>query len=84
MARSVKRACGAPLPPAVQPRGMSVHHDRIDWIGGFPFEVAKPEEIFDFLSGRGFDLRYLKTCAGGHGCNEYVFTRLPAQLDGAI
>jgi hypothetical protein len=22
---------------------------------------------------RGFELRHLKTCAGGLGCNEYVF-----------
>jgi len=26
------------------PRGMSVVHDWIDWLGGFPFEVAMPEE----------------------------------------
>ncbi|MGH8511739.1 MAG: hypothetical protein ACREU9_02645 [Gammaproteobacteria bacterium] len=26
--------------------GMSYWHDLIDWIGGYPFEVAKPEEIF--------------------------------------
>ena len=29
-------------------RGMSVWHDLVDWVGGYPFEVAKPEEIFDF------------------------------------
>src|SRR6185503_11060092 len=29
-------------------RGMSYWHDLIDWIGGYPFEVAKPEEIFQF------------------------------------
>ena len=31
-------------------RGMSVVRDWIDWLGGYPFEYAKPEEIFDYLS----------------------------------
>jgi 2-polyprenyl-3-methyl-5-hydroxy-6-metoxy-1,4-benzoquinol methylase len=56
-------------------RGMSVWHDLIDWVGGYPFEVAKPEEIFDFYRKRGFMLIKLKTCAGGIGCNEYVFIK---------
>lgn len=56
-------------------RGMSYWHDRIDWIGGYPFEVAKPEDIFSFYRDRGFRLENLKTCAGGLGCNEYVFIR---------
>lgn len=56
-------------------RGMSVWYDLVDWIGGYPFEVAKPEEIFDFLSERGFQLKGLRTCAGGQGCNEFLFVR---------
>ena len=35
-------------------RGMSVWHDLVDWVGGYPFEVAKPEEIFDFYRRKGF------------------------------
>ena len=54
-------------------RGMSARHDLVDWVGGYPFEVARPEAVFDFLRARGFELRHLKTCAGGLGCNEYVF-----------
>lgn len=54
-------------------RGMSPWRDVIDWVGGYPFEVAKPEQIFDFYRDRGFELRRLTTCAGGFGCNEYVF-----------
>jgi 2-polyprenyl-3-methyl-5-hydroxy-6-metoxy-1,4-benzoquinol methylase len=57
------------------PRGMSRWRDVIDWIGGYPFEVAKPEEIFQFFRERGFDLRKLSTAGGGHACNEFVFTR---------
>jgi len=56
-------------------RGMSVWHDLVDWVGGYPFEVAKPEEIFDFYLNKGFQLVKLKTCAGGMGCNEYVFIK---------
>ncbi|MCX6999354.1 MAG: class I SAM-dependent methyltransferase [Candidatus Sumerlaeota bacterium] len=56
-------------------RGMSVWHDLVDWVGGYPFEVAKPEEIFNFFKTRGFILTQLKTCGGGLGCNEYVFVK---------
>ncbi len=54
-------------------RGMSVWHDLVDWVGGYPFEVAKPEAIFDFYREKGFYLVKLKTSWGG--CNEFVFIR---------
>ncbi len=57
-------------------RGMSPWRDVVDWVGGYPFEVAKPEEIFNFYRDRGFRLDELTTCAGGLGCNQLVFTRL--------
>ncbi|OHB73511.1 MAG: methyltransferase type 12 [Planctomycetes bacterium RBG_16_41_13] len=56
-------------------RGMSHVHDWIDWLGGYPFEVAKPEEIFDFYRERGCILEKLKCCGGGLGCNEFVFVK---------
>jgi 2-polyprenyl-3-methyl-5-hydroxy-6-metoxy-1,4-benzoquinol methylase len=56
-------------------RGMSAWHDVVDWIGGYPFEVAKPEEIFEFYRGAGFNLEKLRTCGGGLGCNEFVFRK---------
>ncbi|MCZ8121927.1 MAG: class I SAM-dependent methyltransferase [Magnetospirillum sp.] len=59
-------------------RGMSAWHDVVDWVGGYPFEVAKPEEIFDFFRTRGWTLSALKTCGGGLGCNEFVFNRSSA------
>lgn len=55
-------------------RGMSPWRDVVDWIGGYPFEVAKPEEILQFYRARGFVLEKLKTCGGSLACNEYVFT----------
>ena len=60
-------------------RGMSAWRDVVDWVGGFPFEVAKPEEIFRFYRDRGFQLEELKTCAGGLGCNEFVFRKVESQ-----
>jgi 2-polyprenyl-6-hydroxyphenyl methylase/3-demethylubiquinone-9 3-methyltransferase len=57
-------------------RGMSLVHDWTDWLGGYPFEVARPEEILEFCRTRGFVLVRLKTCGGRLGCNEFVFRRL--------
>lgn len=57
-------------------RGMSPWPDLVDWVGGFPFEVATPEQIFRFYRDRGFRLRELVTCGGGRGCNEFVFERV--------
>lgn len=54
-------------------RGMSMIVDIRDWIGGYPFEVAAPEEIFRVYRDQGFTLRELKTCGGHHGCNQFVF-----------
>lgn len=56
-------------------RGMSPWHDLIDWTGGYPFEVAKPEDVFNFFQEKGFQLKKIKTCAGGVGCNEFVFKK---------
>jgi 2-polyprenyl-6-hydroxyphenyl methylase/3-demethylubiquinone-9 3-methyltransferase len=55
-------------------RGMSRWHDMVDWVGGYPFEVASPDMIFDFFRARGFNLVRLVTPGGG-GCNEFVFER---------
>jgi len=56
-------------------RGMSLWRDVVDWVGGYPFEVAKPEEIFDFYYKRGFELTRMTTQAGDLGCNEFVFVK---------
>ncbi|SFV27367.1 class I SAM-dependent methyltransferase [Thermoflavifilum thermophilum] len=56
-------------------RGMSPWYDLIDWVGGYPFEVAKPEEVFYFFYKQGFYLDKLKTCGGRLGCNQFVFIR---------
>lgn len=56
-------------------RGMSRWHDLVDWVGGYPFEVAKPDHVFDFFRERGFTLEWMLTCGAGLGCNQFVFRR---------
>jgi 2-polyprenyl-3-methyl-5-hydroxy-6-metoxy-1,4-benzoquinol methylase len=55
-------------------RGMSRWHDIVDWVGGYPYEAARADEIFEFYRARGFTLTKMK-CMGGLGCNEFVFVR---------
>jgi SAM-dependent methyltransferase len=55
-------------------RGMDLWRDLEDWVGGYPFEVARPEELFEFYRARGFSLLHLAT-TNSHGCNELVFER---------
>lgn len=59
-------------------RGMDPWRDIVDWVGGLPFEVARPEEIFDFYRQRGFGLERLISQGGSLGCNEFVFRRVSA------
>jgi 2-polyprenyl-6-hydroxyphenyl methylase/3-demethylubiquinone-9 3-methyltransferase len=57
-------------------RGMSLWHDMVDWLGGYPFEVASPEAVFRFCAARGFELRELNTAGSTGACNEFVFERV--------
>ena len=57
----------------VKNRCMSPWRDVVDWVGGYPFEVAKPEQIFDFFRKRGYRLDRLQTEGKGLGCNQFVF-----------
>lgn len=59
-------------------RGMSRWRDHIDWVGGYPYEAARADQIFAFFRSRGYDLTQLRCSSGLLGCNEFVFTRMPA------
>src|SRR5437667_6325363 len=54
-------------------RGMSVWHDLVDWVGGYPFEVAKPAQVFDFCRARALALRCLTNVAAAFGNKRFVF-----------
>ena len=58
---------------AISDRGMNHWHDLIDWVGGYPYEFATPEEIFTFYRDRGLRLLAMKCGRVGLGCNEFVF-----------
>jgi SAM-dependent methyltransferase len=71
---------GSPLKSwrnSFQTRGMSPWTDLVDWVGGYPFEVARREQVVDFLTARSFVLRKLKSCGRKLGCNEFVFELKP-------
>lgn len=57
-------------------RGMSLWPDMLDWLGGYPFEVSRPEQVFRFMVQRGFELRELSTAGATGACNEFVFQRM--------
>ena len=56
-------------------RGMTKWRDIVDWVGGYPYEVSTPDEIFDFARARGFLLTKLKCGRVGLGCNQFVFVK---------
>ena len=56
-------------------RGMNRWRDVIDWVGGYPYEYAKTDKVFDFYRTRGYRMTRLKCSAGSLGCNEFVFRK---------
>jgi len=65
-------------------RGMSWHHDVHDWLGGYPYESTRPDEVTRYLRTRGFEVeRVFENAAGtiglfGTGCDEFVARRIAA------
>jgi 2-polyprenyl-6-hydroxyphenyl methylase/3-demethylubiquinone-9 3-methyltransferase len=69
-----------PFRPESRPRGMDLAHDIHDWLGGYPYESATPDEVRGFLVNLGFSpiresLVRERRGVLGSGCDEYVFTR---------
>lgn len=61
-------------------RGMSFDHDAHDWLGGYPYESARAEEVIEFCRARGFELvrsniRRPSSGLFGTGNDEFVFRR---------
>ena len=65
-------------------RGMSWKRDLVDWIGGYPYEYASVQELFDFIREKfpDFYLANLYT-AKALGNHELLFRRAPAPVDSA-
>ncbi len=61
-------------------RGMNFEHDVHDWLGGYPYESIRPQQVADFMHGLGFqEVRSFTRPGGwgwgGSGCDEYVYQR---------
>lgn len=63
-------------------RGMRFMTDVTDWLGGYPYESASPQEVQAFVEDMGFRLERsynTETVAAkglfGSGCAEYVFIK---------
>ena len=59
------------------PRGMRPWRDVVDWVGGYPFEVASPEAVLEFCRERRLFPVRSRLVDGGYGCNEFVFKKRP-------
>lgn len=62
--------------PLEKERGMDFWYDVIDWVGGYPYEYATPQEIQSFVGEEGFALRHYVSAQVPTGCNEFVFERI--------
>lgn len=56
-------------------RGMNRWYDMVDWAGGYPYEVATPDEIFEFYKAKNYRLTKLVCRYVGLGCNQFVFQK---------
>jgi 2-polyprenyl-6-hydroxyphenyl methylase/3-demethylubiquinone-9 3-methyltransferase len=56
-------------------RGMAFWPDLLDWLGGYPFEVATPALISHFFHRESMRLEKCKTVGRRSGNNEYVFVK---------
>jgi len=62
-------------------RGMNWFTDTHDWLGGYPYESATPQEVTDFLNSLGFTVvrTFEKPAAAGglfgSHCDEFVAVR---------
>lgn len=59
----------------IDSRGMIFWYDFIDWLGGYPFEVAKPNLVIEFFKNKNFILKKLISTNGKLGCNEFIFQK---------
>ena len=57
-------------------RGMHVLTDILDWIGGYPYEYAKCEEVVQFYCDKGFVVSTVIPTEGT-GNHQFVFVRQP-------
>ncbi|MFC3069206.1 class I SAM-dependent methyltransferase [Phenylobacterium soli] len=60
-------------------RGMDFHHDVHDWLGGYPYESARPEEVKQHLPQFELVREFVEPGGRGllgSGCDEFVLRRI--------
>ena len=55
-------------------RGMNVFNDIVDWLGGYPYEIATTDVVCKFMNERGFIL-IKKQDNKNIGCHEWLFSK---------
>ncbi len=50
---------------------MNVFNDWVDWVGGYPFQVASVETVNKFLVTEGFEINHTRSVSS-FGNNEFV------------
>ena len=59
-------------------RAISAWNDLLDWVGGYPFEVARPHEVTQVLQDLGLEVEKSVSVGDGSGNNQFVARRLGA------
>jgi 2-polyprenyl-3-methyl-5-hydroxy-6-metoxy-1,4-benzoquinol methylase len=56
-------------------RGMSLTHDWRDWLGGYPYERARPERVRAFVENLGYRFVRMERPDFGFGNNQFLFVK---------
>lgn len=67
--------------PLRKRRGMDFRTDVVDWLGGYPYEYARADDVVSFVTALGFRLSRMTRPATPIGCNEFVFVRTADEDD---
>jgi len=62
--------------PVKKERGMDFWFDVVDWVGGYPYEYAVPNDVVTIVTRGGFQLTRLLPASVPTGCNEFVFDKI--------
>lgn len=60
-------------------RGMRLITDWFDWLGGYPYEVARPEDIINFYLSKGYILKNIKL-SNSFSNNHFLFENIKQGL----
>jgi 2-polyprenyl-6-hydroxyphenyl methylase/3-demethylubiquinone-9 3-methyltransferase len=62
--------------PRIQERGMDFYFNVIDWIGGYPYEYARTDQIMHNAESLGFKCIRFKPATVPTGCNQFLFMKV--------